>query len=96
MPDDPGSPWWFFGLRVSNPTRFARFMADRDIEAGQVHARLDTQACFDGARSDQLSGLEEFSAHQVNLPCGSHLADEDVEVIIRAVEAWGHSEAARW
>lgn len=95
-PQDPGSSWWFFGLKVSNPLRFASFMAERGIEAGQVHTRLDTQACFDAARTDQLPGLEEFSAHQVNLPCGSHVSDADVEQVARAVEAWGAQPGARW
>jgi dTDP-4-amino-4,6-dideoxygalactose transaminase len=93
---DPGSSWWFYSLRVSSPMRFVRFMAERGVEVGQVHARLDTQACFDGARSDRLPGMEEFSAHQVNLPCGSHLSDEDVRTIIDGVRAWGVTADARW
>lgn len=95
-PVDAMGAWWFFGIRVSNPGRFARFMTSRGVEVGQVHARLDTQACFDGARSDSLAGLNEFSSHQVNLPCGSHVTADDVETISRAVEAWNSSPDARW
>ena len=95
-PADPGSSWWFFGLKVSNPLRFASFMADRGVEVGQVHTRLDTQACFDSARSDRLVGLYEFSAHQVNLPCGTHITDEQIELVAQGVEAWGTQPTARW
>lgn len=93
---DAGSSWWFFGLKVSNPTKFAGFMAERGVEAGQVHTRLDTQACFDASRSDRLPGLEDFSAHQVNLPCGSHIDANARETIAQAVEAWSAVPAARW
>jgi len=93
---DPNASWWFYGLRVSSPMRFVRFMADLGVEVGQVHARLDRQACFDGARSDRLPGMEEFSAHQVNLPCGSHLSDEDIHAIVDGVRAWGMTADARW
>ncbi len=90
------SSWWFFPIRVSSPLKFASFMASQGVEVGQVHARLDTQACFDGARSDALPGLEEFSAHQVNIPCGSHIDNERRESVARAIESWRRLPEARW
>ncbi len=94
-PLDRGAAYWFFGIKVSNPSTFSRFMADNGVETGQVHARLDTQACFDGARRPgAMPGLEEFSAHQVNLPCGAHVGD--VDVVIDAVERWSQLPEARW
>jgi len=95
-PFDAGSGWWFFGMKVSSPMVFSRFMAQQGVETGQVHARLDTQACFDGARRPEMPGLEEFSAHQVNLPCGPHITEEDRERVMLAVEAWTHKPEARW
>jgi dTDP-4-amino-4,6-dideoxygalactose transaminase len=86
---DAGSANWFFGLKVKNQAKFIAHMARCGIEAGQVHARLDVQACFDGVRSDALPGLEAFSSRQVNIPCGSHLDDASVASVIQAVTAWG-------
>lgn len=94
-PRDPGAAYWFFGIRVSNPMLFTRFMAEHGVEVGQVHARLDLQACFDGARRPaSMPGLEHFSAHQVNLPCGAHVTDQDR--VIAGVAAWARTPDARW
>ena len=85
---DPGSANWFFGLKVKNQAKFIAHMARHGVEAGQVHARLDVQACFDGVRSDALPGLEAFSSRQVNIPCGSHLDGVARARVVDAVQAW--------
>lgn len=96
-PFDPGSASWFFSIKVSNPTTFTRFMAQHGVEVGQVHTRLDTQACFDDARRPEtMPGLEEFFAHQVNLPCGMHVSDFGVTKVIESVSLWSKHPAARW
>jgi dTDP-4-amino-4,6-dideoxygalactose transaminase len=93
---DETSSFWFFPIQVSSPLRFMRWMGERGVEVGQVHARLDTMACFDGVRSDRLDGLEAFASHQVNLPCGSHLTSDQVDEVIRLTCDWNDLPAARW
>jgi dTDP-4-amino-4,6-dideoxygalactose transaminase len=95
-PPDPGASWWFFGIRVSQPIRFAAFMAERGAEVAQVSARCDSQPCFDGAVSGPLPGVDDFYAHQVNLPCGAHVTPGEAEEVARAVEAWSDLAEARW
>lgn len=95
--DMPTSAYWFYPLLVSNPQRFTRFMAAYGVEVGQVHARIDTQPCFDGARRPkEMPGVDFFAAHQVNLPCGSHVTTTDREIIVNAVRKWNDQPEARW
>ncbi|OGT85150.1 MAG: hypothetical protein A3H91_15040, partial [Gammaproteobacteria bacterium RIFCSPLOWO2_02_FULL_61_13] len=69
-PPDDGASWWFFPIRVSNPIKFEAFMTEQGVTVGQVHARNDINPCFDNAIGGSLPGVDEFSAHQTNLPSG--------------------------
>lgn len=96
QPADDASSWWFFGIKVSQPIVFERFMAGRGIMVGQVHARNDLNPCFDHAQRGALPGVDAFSAHQTNLPCGWFLTPAQLEEVARAVEAWSKSPEAKW
>lgn len=91
------SAFWFYPLLVSSPRLFTRFMAAHGVETGQVHARIDTQPCFDSARSPrEMPGVDSFSAHQVNIPCGSHIRPQEREIVVRAISRWNAQPEARW
>jgi len=94
-PDDDAS-WWFFPIRVSNPIAFEAFMAGEGVAVGQVHARNDINPCFDNAVSGNLPGVDEFSAHQTNLPCGWFIDSAKLDRIVQAVEKWSDTDEARW
>ena len=87
-PPDDNASWWFFPIRVSNPIRFEAFMAAEGVAVGQVHARNDINPCFDNAVTGPLPGVDEFSAHQVNLPCGWFIDASRVNRIVQSVEKW--------
>jgi dTDP-4-amino-4,6-dideoxygalactose transaminase len=95
-PPDGDASWWFFPIRVSNPIAFEAFMADQRVAVGQVHARNDINPCFDGAIKGSLPGVDEFSAHQTNLPCGWFIDSKRLGKIVQAVERWSATDEARW
>lgn len=95
-PPDDNASWWFFPIRVSNPIEFEAFMAGEGVAVGQVHARNDINPCFDSAVKGNLPGVDEFSAHQTNLPCGWFIDQQRMGHIVRAVEKWSGTEEARW
>ena len=94
-PDDKAS-WWFFPIRVSNPIAFEAFMASEGVAVGQVHARNDINPCFDDAVAGNLPGVDEFSAHQTNLPCGWFIDSTRLSKIVRAARRWSETDDARW
>lgn len=94
-PDDQAS-WWIYTIKVSQPIVFERFMQDRHVAVGQVHARNDVNKCFDRAVKGPMPGLDEFSAHQTNLPCGWHVSEDELGQVIEAVRQWSSLPDARW
>lgn len=96
-PYDDGCSYWMFPVRVSDPIAFERFARERGVEVGQVHARNDVQPCFAGARGAfDLPGVDEFCAHQSNLPTMPHASDADLQLVCDMLEAWDREPAARW
>ncbi|MSQ50373.1 MAG: DegT/DnrJ/EryC1/StrS aminotransferase family protein [Betaproteobacteria bacterium] len=95
-PPDDGASWWFYPIRVSNPIRFEAHMTEQGIAVGQVHARNDINPCFDRALGGPLPGVDEFSAHQTNLPCGWFIDQARQDRIVQAVEKWSATDDARW
>ncbi len=95
-PPDDGASWWFFPIRVSNPIKFEAFMTEQGVAVGQVHARNDINPCFDNAVGGNLPGVDEFSAHQTNLPCGWFIDATRQDRIVQAIEKWSATDDARW
>lgn len=95
-PFDGRCSYWFYGIRVSRPIAFEGFMASRGIATGQVHSRNDVNPCFDSARRTDLPGVDDFAAHQTNIPCGWWLTDRDRDTIAVALEEWSRQPEARW
>lgn len=86
-PADPGSSWWLLTIIVASPREFMEGMNARGIGCSVVHSRNDVKACFRNAiQRGPLSGLEEFEAHQISVPVGWWLDDNDLERIAGAVE----------
>lgn len=93
---DAGASWWFYPLQVSSPVRFEAFMAERGIAVGQVHARNDINPCFDSAVQSPLPGVDLFSSHQTNIPCGWFIDETAREKIVAAITAWSKCPEAVW
>lgn len=82
-----GSSWWLFTIRVDHPYDFIEKMAERGVAVSPVHARNDviTACARVGRNSTTLKGLDSFSSHQVSIPVGWWLTEEDKLQIVRAV-----------
>lgn len=81
---DPNASYWFCPLLVPDPTLFRSRMAERGVEVSQVHKRNDRMPAWrDGY---DLGGTEAFEAHQIGIPSGWWLTEEDREHIVNAVK----------
>lgn len=95
-PSDPCSSWWLYTIRVSNPAAFETFMAAQGVMVSPAHARNDLYGCFREFRGDSLPGVDEFSAHQVNIPVGWWVTPEDRESIANHIRLWSLTKDAQW
>jgi dTDP-4-amino-4,6-dideoxygalactose transaminase len=83
------SSYWIYTCLVDNRESFIDHMTARGVTVSRVHARNDKHSCFDWAGNRHaLPGLEEFDAHQVNIPCGWWVTQDDREFIMDAIERW--------
>ena len=75
---DPESACWLHTLLVPERDSFIRGLAARGIEASPVHSRNDTQPAF-RFPSGELPGVDYFAAHEVAVPVGWWLTNEERE-----------------
>lgn len=94
-PSDPTSAWWLYTILLEpddQQQRFIEFMKDRGIACSRVHSRNDTHPAFSGAVTKvPLPGVTYFDTHQVAIPVGWWVTEEDRARIADAVVAWSHS-----
>jgi dTDP-4-amino-4,6-dideoxygalactose transaminase len=81
--------FWVLTILVDNVDSFIKFLSDNDISASRVHARNDQHDCFRSVPTD-LYGLNEFYSHQVSIPCGWWLSDEDIDKIVNTVRRYSN------
>jgi dTDP-4-amino-4,6-dideoxygalactose transaminase len=86
---DRDSHYWFFPITVGDRDAFVTYMADKGVETSQVHARNDTHDGFLRVMPRKAgSGTDWFDAHQIAIPCGWWLTEQDLETIADAVLQW--------
>jgi dTDP-4-amino-4,6-dideoxygalactose transaminase len=93
-PFDPGSSAWLFTILVDDRADFQAYMAEHGVATSQVHRRNDEHPAFKAAEhpaSDARPGLDHFAAHQVSIPVGWWLKDEDVTRIAHLVQTWARA-----
>ncbi len=78
--------YWLFVARVQRREDFIRKLADRQIPTSVVHQRIDRYTIF-GGRRDDLPGQDVFDAEQIALPVHDALTDDEVDLIVRTVQA---------
>ena len=81
------SSFWLYPVLVDYPERFIPFMKARGVHTSQVHLRNDVHTCFAASRAD-LPGVDEWTAHQVSVPCGAWVTDDDRETIMNAMREY--------
>lgn len=87
----PGSAWWLFTILVDDRESFEHFMKSRDIDVSQVHARNDIHPAFKMAKGGPMPGVDHFAAHQISIPVGWWLSQDDCHRVVDAVTAWTKS-----
>lgn len=83
---DRVSAYWLFSVLVADPQRFRQDMGRAGIMTSQVHARNDKHTMC-SAFSTPLPGVDEFVAHQISIPVGWWLTEEEREHIGAVVAA---------
>ena len=93
-PEDSGSSWWLYCLLVDDRASLIGHLASRGISASPVHRRNDTHPAF-FYPNGQLPGVDAFAEHEVAIPVGWWVTEEDREHIASAVLEWAHSRVPR-
>ena len=84
---DRRSSFWLYTVMADDPRLFIDLLKSRGVHASQVHVRNDIHSCFAVSRTS-LPGVDEFTAHQVNIPVGWWVTDEDRETVMAAVQEY--------
>jgi perosamine synthetase len=83
--EDWESSWWLYTVLVDDRDHFIREMAERGIEASPVHSRNDHHRAF-RFDSGPLPGVDYFASHEVAVPVGWWLDEDDLERICDGLE----------
>jgi dTDP-4-amino-4,6-dideoxygalactose transaminase len=86
--------YWLYTVLVDDPHGFRQHMADRGIQVSPAHKRNDKHSCFADAVGCPLPGVDEFSAHEMCVPVGWWVSDDDRRQIMNAIEEWDYVEEA--
>lgn len=90
-PFDAGCDYWFMNILVEDRDGFIRHMQDHGVMTSPVHARNDIHPAFISATHEatgDLAGVDYFSSREIGLPCGWWVTQEDLDIIVKAVEKW--------
>ena len=87
---DEGSAWWLYTILVGNRDAFIDFMKERGVECSQVHRRNDVHPGFVRRTYGHmpLPGVDYFADHEVAIPVGWWLTEEDRKQVAAAVLEW--------
>jgi dTDP-4-amino-4,6-dideoxygalactose transaminase len=90
---DEGSAWWLYTLLVGNRDAFIEFMRERGIECSQVHRRNDAHPGFIRRTYGHmpLPGTDYFADHEVAIPVGWWLNDQELRRVADAILEWNDS-----
>jgi dTDP-4-amino-4,6-dideoxygalactose transaminase len=90
-PPDPGSAWWLYCILTPERDAFIEFAKERGVEASPVHSRNDRMTAFRRACANPdtpLPGVDYFASHEVAVPVGWWLTDDDRAHVAGVVHAW--------
>lgn len=80
--------YWLYTVLVDNPQEFELFLASQGVEANPVHKRNDVHTAFRRnayPTLHTLTGVGAFADHEVAIPVGWWLTEEDREQVANAV-----------
>lgn len=96
-PFDPAASYWIYTILVDDRASFSASLGRRGIATSQVHARNDKHSAFKGASLTPvpLPGVDHFDAHQVAIPNGWWVGEEERQHIAAAIYAWAEERGRR-
>lgn len=89
-PFDPRCSYWLMTVLVDDRDACAAHLLEHGIATSRVHARNDKHTAFKCASDTRipLPGVDYFDAHQVSIPVGWWVTEEQREYIAAVVTAW--------
>ncbi len=78
---------WLYTVLIGDRDGFKAYAADNGVMVSEVHRRNDAMSLFERYRKP-LPGLDVFSAHQVALPIGWWLTEEDLYQVASVAASW--------
>ena len=82
------STYWAYTLLAQNRDQLIEKLNGEGVAAGPIHLRNDTYSLFESSRRD-LPHTSHFGAHELCLPCGWWVTDDERERICRIIaEGW--------
>jgi perosamine synthetase len=96
---DTDSPYWLYTMLVDQRDRFIQYLKDNGIASSMVHARNDKHVGFQNyskldyllgstVGTGLLPGVDYFDSHQVNIPVGWWITEEEREKIVKVCNAY--------
>jgi dTDP-4-amino-4,6-dideoxygalactose transaminase len=90
-PYGPGSSYWLMGLLVEDRDGFASYMTSHGVQVSRAHRRNDEHTAFRAVSWGwPLPGVEYFDAHQINIPAGWWVSEQDREYVAAVITDWAH------
>jgi len=89
--EDPSSAWWLYTILLEPPGKqrsFADFMAQRGVDCSRVHSRNDAHPIFRDVARDGLLGVDYFDDHQVAIPVGWWVGEDERARVAEATRDW--------
>lgn len=95
-PFDPGASYWIFTILVDDRASFSAYLKERGIATSQVHRRNDVHTAFRacGESRGPLPGVDYFDAHQVAIPSGWWVGEEERQHVASAITEWAYARKA--
>lgn len=89
-PYDRACSYWLFTILVEDRADCMAYLAERGIASTQTHRRNDVHTAFRAASDTRIAlpGAQYFDDHQVAIPVGWWIAEEQREYIAAVVTAW--------
>jgi dTDP-4-amino-4,6-dideoxygalactose transaminase len=84
-PFDHGSSHWIFSISCEDREKVQQNLTQAGIGCSEVHRRNDEHTAFKEFKRT-LPGVDYFADHQLNIPCGWWVTEDDLNYIIDTIK----------
>jgi perosamine synthetase len=79
------SAYWVYTLRCERRDSLMNYLIDRGIQASRMHTRIDIYSGLPVSKKWGLPGVDDFSKHNLCLPCGPWVSQDDQDTIVQLI-----------